>query len=69
MYKYTIWKHWNLNLSIDLIDLKKLNDHYVKAPYPIKLKLTGLTEQVNDDLYTDFQSILNFYENLGIFTF
>ena len=41
-----------------------LNCHYIKTTYPIELKLTGLIERVNKDLYTNFQSILNFHKNL-----
>ena len=41
----------------------------MKTTYPIQLQLTGPVEQVNDDLYTDFQSILYFHKNLRIFTF
>ena len=35
----------------------------------IELKLTELIEQVNESLYTNFQSILKFYENFIIFNF
>ena len=69
IYKYTKCKHWNWNFSIDLIDLKTLNDCFSKTTYLIELKLTGLIEQVNDGLYTNFQSILNFHKNFGMFTF
>ena len=46
------------------MDLKTLKDHYIKTSYPIELKLAGLIERVNEDRYTNFQSILNFYKNL-----
>ena len=57
-------KTLKLTFSIDFIDLKTLNDHFIKTTYPIELKLTGLIEWVNEDLYTNFQSILNFYKNI-----
>ena len=41
----------------------------MKTTYLIELKLTELIEWVNDGLYTDFQSILNFQLNFGIFNF
>ena len=41
-----------------------LNCCYMKTTHLIELKLTGLIEQVNEDLYTNFQSILNFHKNL-----
>ena len=41
----------------------------MKTTYPIKLKLTELIEQVNNDLYTDFQGIRKFYKNFIIFNF
>ena len=28
------------------------------------MKLTGLIEWINEDLYTNFQSILNFHKNI-----
>ena len=36
----------------------------MKTTYPIELKLTGFIEWVSEDLYTIFQSILNFHINL-----
>ena len=48
--------------SVDFIDSKTLNDCYIKTSYLIELKLTGLIELVNEDLYTNFQSILNLYK-------
>ena len=54
---------------LHFIDLKTLNDCYMKTTYPTELKLTELIEQVNNDLYTDFQTILNFYKFFGIFNF
>ena len=57
-------KTLKLTFSIDFIDLKNLNDCYIKITYPIELKLTGPIEGVNEDMYTNFQSILNFYKNL-----
>ena len=53
-----------LKFSIDFIDLKTSICCYMKTTYPIELKLTELIEQVNDDLYTNFQSILNFQKSL-----
>ena len=50
--------------SIDFIDLKTLNCCCTKTTYPIELKFTGLIERVNEDLYTNFQGILNFNRNL-----
>ena len=41
----------------------------MKTTYPIELKLTGPIEWVNDDLYTNFQSILKIYKNPIIFNF
>ena len=41
----------------------------MKTTYLIELKLTGPIEWVDKGLYVDFQSILNFYKNFGIFTF
>ena len=49
--------------------MKSLNDCYMKTTYAIELKLTELTEWVNDGLYINFQSILRFYKKLGIFNF
>ena len=46
--------------------MKTLNDGYTKTPHLIELKLRGLIEQVNEDLYTNFQSILNFCKILII---
>ena len=57
-------KTLKLTFSIDFIDSNTLNDCYIKTSYPFELKLTGLIEWVNEDLYTNFQSILNFYKNL-----
>ena len=51
------------------MDLETLNDCYIKTTYPIELKLTGPIEQADKDLYTNFQSILNFHKNLIIFKF
>ena len=67
IYKYTKGKHWNWNFSIDLIHLKTLNDCYMKTTYLIELKLTGIIEQANKSLYTDFQSMLKFCKNLEKF--
>ena len=44
-----------------------LNYCYTKTTYLIALKLTGLIKWVHDNLYTNFQSILNFHKNLIIF--
>ena len=41
----------------------------MKTTYLIKLKLTELIQQVNKDVYTDFQGILKFYKNYIIFNF
>ena len=41
----------------------------MKTTYLIELKLTGLIEGINDGLYANFQSILNFHKNLRIFNF
>ena len=49
-----------LEISIDFMDLKTLKYPYIKTTYPIELKLTGLIEQVNEGMYTNFQCILNF---------
>ena len=46
-----------------------LNCHYIKTTYLIEMKLTGFIEQVNEDLYTNFQSILNFHKNFYNFKF
>ena len=46
------------------MDLKSLNDCYIKTIYLIELKFTGPIEQVNEDPYTNFQSILKIYKNL-----
>ena len=41
-----------------------LNCHCTKTTQSIELKLKGPIEWVNKDLYTNFQSILNFHKNL-----
>ena len=46
-----------------------LNYNYMKTIYLIELKLTGLIEWVNEDLYINFQSILNFHKNIYNFKF
>ena len=33
------------------------------------MKFTGFNEEAYRDLYTNFQSILKFYKNIGIFNF
>ena len=53
-------KTLKLTFSIDFIDLNILMTATQKTSYPIELKLTGLIQWVNDDLYTNFQSIVNF---------
>ena len=47
--------------------MKTSNDHCIETTYPIELKFTGLIEQVNKDLFTNFQSIQNFHKNFTIF--
>ena len=51
------------------MDLKTFNDHFMRTTYPIELKLKGLIEWIHKGLYTDFQSILNFYKIFGTFSF
>ena len=46
------------------MDMKILNDCYMKTTYLIELRLTGLIEWASEDLHTIFHSILNFYKNL-----
>ena len=46
-----------------------LNYHCTKTTHLIEMKLTGLIERVNEDMYTNFQSILNFCKNLIILDF
>ena len=41
----------------------------MKTTYPVELKLTELIAQVNNDLYPNFQVILNFHKNVRIFNF
>ena len=62
-------KTWKLTFPIDFIDLKTLDNCYMKTTYLIDLKLTGPIEQVNNGPYTNFQSILNFNKNLYNFEF
>ena len=57
------------NFSMNFIDLKALNDCYTKTTYLIELKLTGSIDPVDEDLYTNFQSILNLWKILIIFNF
>ena len=54
---------------IEFIDFKTLKVQYSKTTCPIEFKLTGSVEQVNKSLDIDFQVILKFYKNIGIFNF
>ena len=55
-------KTLKLTFSIDFIDLKTLNDCFIKTHYLIELKVTGLIEQVNEDLYTNFSEHSKFIQ-------
>ena len=57
-------KTLKLKIFYRLYRVKTLNYHRMKTTHLIELKLTGLSEQIKKDLYTNFQSILNFHKNL-----
>ena len=62
-------KTLELKIFYNFYRLESFNDHYTKTTYPIELKLTEHIEQINEDLYTNFQSILNFCKIPIIFNF
>ena len=71
IYKYTLLALYHMKtLKLKFFYRSEtLNCGYIKTTYLIEMKLTGLIEWVNEDLYTNFQSILNFHKNLIIFNF
>ena len=56
-------------LLLNFIGFKTLKVQYLKTTCPIELKLAGLIVLVNKSLYIEFQVILKFYKNIGIFNF
>ena len=64
-YDKVVILFWLLNF----IDFKTSNVWYSKTTCLIDFKLTGSIVWVNRSLYTNFQAILNFHQNLWIFNF
>ena len=60
---------WNIIWLINITDFKTLNIWYTETICPIDFKLRESIVQVNGILYTNFQAILNFHKNNGIFSF